>query len=111
MKVQIKTTFLITNERSPNVLGRDILGKLQLNWQDIFDWFAAFEVSSNSEIFAYLVLIPCLKRFTLISRFPVLSELPVASDVRINPELDLCKKFRKLRWLKKLRCGIIEKTL
>ena len=28
---KIKTTFLITDKRSPNVLGRDILGELQFN--------------------------------------------------------------------------------
>ena len=39
---KIKTTFLITDERSSNVLGRDILGKLQLNWKDIFNFVWSF---------------------------------------------------------------------
>ena len=46
---KIKTTFLITHERSPNVLGRDILGKLQLNWKYIFNSFVASEVNSTSD--------------------------------------------------------------
>ena len=36
--------FLITAKKSPNVLGRDILGALRLNWQRIFD---SFTVSGN----------------------------------------------------------------
>ena len=32
-RTKIKAIFLITDERSPNVLGRNILGKLQLNWK------------------------------------------------------------------------------
>ena len=46
---KIKTTFLITDERSLNVLGRDILVKLQLNWKDIFNSFATSEVTSTSD--------------------------------------------------------------
>ena len=46
---KIRTTFLITGERSPNVLGRDILGKLWLNCKNIFHSFAAFEVVSTSD--------------------------------------------------------------
>ena len=42
--MKFETTFLITNEQSPNVLGRDILGKLQLNWKEIFNSFVASEV-------------------------------------------------------------------
>ena len=45
---KIKTTFLITNEQSPNVLGRDILGKLQLNWKEIFNSFVSSEVMSDN---------------------------------------------------------------
>ena len=45
---KIKTTILITNEQSPNVLGRDILGKLQLNWKEIFNSFVASEVMSDN---------------------------------------------------------------
>ena len=36
--------FLITAKKSPNVLGRDILGALRLNWQRIFD---SFTISGN----------------------------------------------------------------
>ena len=43
---KIKIT-LITDEHSPNLLGREILGKIQLNWKDIFNLFAASEVSST----------------------------------------------------------------
>ena len=39
----------MTGERSPNVLGRDILGKLQLNWKNIFNSFAFSEVVSTSD--------------------------------------------------------------
>ena len=46
---KIRTTFLIIGERSPNVLGRDILGKLWLNCENIFHSFAAFEVVSTSD--------------------------------------------------------------
>ena len=46
---KIKHTFLITDKHSRNILTRDILGKLQLNQKDIFNSFAASEVSSNSE--------------------------------------------------------------
>ena len=42
-------TFLVTDKQSPNVLGRDTLGKLQLNCKDIPNLFAASEVSSNSD--------------------------------------------------------------
>ena len=45
---KIKTTFLITNKQSPNVLGRDILGKLQLNWKEIFNSFVSSEVMSDN---------------------------------------------------------------
>ena len=45
----IRTTFLITGKCSPNVLGRDILGKLWLNWENIFNLFAASEVVSTSD--------------------------------------------------------------
>ena len=40
---------MITDERSLNILDRDILGKLQLNWKDIFNSFATSEVSSTSD--------------------------------------------------------------
>ena len=43
---KIKTIFLITDEQSPNVLGRDVLGKLQLNWKEIFNSFVASEIMS-----------------------------------------------------------------
>ena len=46
---KIKTTFLSKDERLPNVLGRDILGKLQLNWKDIFNSFVSSEVNSTSD--------------------------------------------------------------
>ena len=46
---KIRTTFLITGKRSPNVLGRDILGKLRLNCENIFHSFAASEVVSTSD--------------------------------------------------------------
>ena len=46
---KIKTTFLVTGGRSPNVMGRDILGKLQLNWKNIFNSFAATDVVSISD--------------------------------------------------------------
>ena len=45
---KIKTTFLITSEQSPNVLGRGILGKLQMNWKEIFHSFVSSEVMSDN---------------------------------------------------------------
>ena len=42
---KIKTTFLITDEHLPNVLGREILGNLT----NIFNLFAASEISSTSD--------------------------------------------------------------
>ena len=47
---KIETTFLITGKHSPNVLHRDILGKLQLNRKNIFHLFAASEVVSICDI-------------------------------------------------------------
>ena len=47
---KIEATFLMTGERSPNVLDRDILGKLQLNWKNIFNSFVFSEVVSTSHI-------------------------------------------------------------
>ena len=41
--------MLITGERSPNVLGRYVLGKLRLNWENILNSFAASEVVSTSD--------------------------------------------------------------
>ena len=46
---KIRTTFLITGERSPNVLGTDILVKLRLNWENIFNSFSTSEVVSTSD--------------------------------------------------------------
>ena len=49
---KIKTTFLITDERSPNVLVKDILRhfqKITVTLKDIFDSLAASEVSSSSD--------------------------------------------------------------
>ena len=46
---KIKTTFLSKDERLPNVLGRGILEKLQLNWKDIFNSFVPSEVNSTSD--------------------------------------------------------------
>ena len=40
---------MITGKCSPNVLDRDILGKLWLNWKNIFNLFAASEVVSTSD--------------------------------------------------------------
>ena len=40
---KLKTLFLITDKKSPNVLGRDILGKLKLNWESIFNSYAVTE--------------------------------------------------------------------
>ena len=37
------TFFLITDKKSPNVLGRDILGKLRLNWEKIFHSYVVTE--------------------------------------------------------------------
>ena len=46
---KFKITFLITDKRLPNVLGRDILGKLQLTWKNMFSSIATSEVSSTSD--------------------------------------------------------------
>ena len=47
---KLKTLFLITDEKSPNVLGRDILGKLKLNWVSIFNSYVVTEkCNSNNE--------------------------------------------------------------
>ena len=49
---KIETTFLITDDRSPNVLVREILrhfGKITVKLKDIFDSLAASEVSSSSD--------------------------------------------------------------
>ena len=46
---KIRTTFLIAGEQSPNILGRNIFGKLQLNWKNILHLFAFSEVTSNSD--------------------------------------------------------------
>ena len=40
---KLKTFFLITDKKSPNVLGRDILGKLRLNWEKIFQSYVVTE--------------------------------------------------------------------
>ena len=41
---------MITDEKSPNVLGRDILGKLKLNWVSIFNSYVVTEkCNSNNE--------------------------------------------------------------
>ena len=61
---KIKTTFLITDERSPNVLSRDILGKLLLNWKNIFNSFAASEVSSTSDNVTFNKIISDYKVFS-----------------------------------------------
>ena len=47
---KLKTLFLITDKKSPNVLGRDILGKLKLNWESIFNSYVVTEkCNSNKE--------------------------------------------------------------
>ena len=47
---KVKTLFLITDKKSPNVLGRDILGKLKLNWESIFNSYVVTEkCNSNNE--------------------------------------------------------------
>ena len=47
---KLKTLFLITDKKSPNVLGRDILGKLKLNWESIFNSYVVTEkCNSNNE--------------------------------------------------------------
>ena len=47
---KFKTLFLITDKKSRNVLGRDILGKLKLNWESIFNSYAVTEkCNSNNE--------------------------------------------------------------
>ena len=35
--MKTKTLFLITDKKSPNVLGKDILGNLKVNWESIFN--------------------------------------------------------------------------
>ena len=58
---KIKTIFLVTDEHSADVLGRDILGKLQLNWKDIFNLFVASEVNSSSDNVTLNKIIPAYK--------------------------------------------------
>ena len=58
---KIKTIFLVTDEHSADVLGRDILGKLQLNWKDIFNSFVASEVNSISDNVTLNKIIPAYK--------------------------------------------------
>ena len=47
---KLKILFLITDKKSPNLLGRDILGKLKLNWESIFNSYVVTEkCNSNNE--------------------------------------------------------------
>ena len=47
---KLKTLFLINDKKSPNVLERDILGKLKLNWESIFNSYVVREkCNSNNE--------------------------------------------------------------
>ena len=49
-KQKVKNSVLITDNKSPNVLGRDILGKLKLNWESIFNSYVVTEkCNSNNE--------------------------------------------------------------
>ena len=38
------SSFLITEKKSPNLMGRDISGALHLNWQHIFDSFTILKL-------------------------------------------------------------------
>ena len=51
---KIKTTFLITGGRSPNVMGRDILEKLQLNWKNMFNQFAA-SIKHSTKLYIFFL--------------------------------------------------------
>ena len=47
---KLKTLFLITDKKSPNMLGRDIFEKLKLNWESIFNSYVVMEkCNSNNE--------------------------------------------------------------
>ena len=52
--------FLITAKKSPNVLGRDILRALRLNWQRIFD---SFTISGNRADFESAALEKSLSEY------------------------------------------------
>ena len=49
---KLKTLFLITDAKSPNVLWIDILGKLKLNWESIFNSYVVMEkcISNNESL-------------------------------------------------------------
>ena len=57
-----RSTFLIIEKSSTNVLRRDILGKLKLSWKNIFNSFGASEISSNFDNLTLNKIIPEYKK-------------------------------------------------
>ena len=89
---KIKTAFLITEERSSNVLRRGILGKLQLNWKNIFNSFAASEVSSTSD---YVTLNKIISDCKVIFSDELGTLNEFQADIPKNPQV-IPKYFRAL---------------
>ena len=81
---KIKTTFLITNEQSPNVLGRDILGKLQLNWKEIFNSFVASEVMSDN-----LTLNKILSDYKIVFSDELETLKDFQAEIPVDPQINL----------------------
>ena len=81
---KIKTTFLITNEQSPNVLGRDILGKLQLNWKEIFNSFVSSEVMSDN-----LMLDKILSDYKIVFSDELGTLKDFQAEIPVDPQVKL----------------------
>ena len=79
---KIKTTFLITNKQSPNVLGRDILGKLQLNWKEIFNSFVSSEVMSDN-----LMLDKILSDYKIVFSDEVGTLKDFRAEIPVDPQV------------------------
>ena len=53
---KLRTLFFITDKKSPNVLGRVILGKLKLNWESIFNSYVVTKKCNSNNEYLYKII-------------------------------------------------------